>query len=227
MANDAAPKLEFSKKYSADHSQQYYEKHQQGLWRKLSDWREQMLARKALSIAGDPHSVLDIPCGTGRFWEVLTEQAGRKLYAADFSSDMLQTGLAHRPQEIVQRFETFHANAFSIPVPDNFAECVFCIRFFHHIGQEIDRIALLQELSRVSSDTIILSLWTDKNIQAMRRKRLETHRSSRSYQNRFIVAEEKIEAEFDAAHLEIIGRLDFLKFYSMWRFYVLRKSTPA
>jgi predicted deacylase len=52
--------LEFSRKYDHDHAQQYLRKHQDGLARRLSHWRDQQLARRALRIAGEPDLVLDL-----------------------------------------------------------------------------------------------------------------------------------------------------------------------
>jgi len=38
------------------------------------------------------------------------------------------------------------------------------------------------------------------------------------------VERERIESEFRQAGFRIVGHLDFLKFYSMWRVYILRKE---
>ena len=63
--------LPFSQKYNSEHAQQYFVKHNNGLWRRLSNWRDHQVARKALNIAGEPQTVLDMPCGTGRFCALL------------------------------------------------------------------------------------------------------------------------------------------------------------
>ena len=100
MANDneAAPHYEFSEKYDPAHARKYFEKHNTGFWRRLSTWREVGMARKALVMAGRPKSVLDLPCGTGRFWEMLTEEPGRAIYVADNSQAMIDTGMDLRPR---------------------------------------------------------------------------------------------------------------------------------
>ncbi len=54
-------KLAFSEKYDQTHAQQYLEKHQAGLARKLSNYRDQQLARRALALADEPNLVLDLP----------------------------------------------------------------------------------------------------------------------------------------------------------------------
>ncbi|MDF9879281.1 hypothetical protein OKW12_000449 [Pseudomonas silensiensis] len=43
---DGPIKLDFSEKYDDQHAQRYLQKHQDGLGRKLSHWRDVQLARK-------------------------------------------------------------------------------------------------------------------------------------------------------------------------------------
>lgn len=83
---------------------------------------------------------------------------------------------------------------------------------------------LLEEFHRVSRDTVILSMWVDGNIKAMARKSLEKNRRARAYQNRFVIPVTTIEQEFASSGFSIVKRLDFLRYYHMWRTYVLRKT---
>jgi len=219
-----SPSLEFSDKYDEEHARTYFKKHNSGIERKISNFRDHQIGRKALTLAGNPKSVLDMPCGTGRFWDLLAEDPERTIYASDYSNDMINMGLKFRPAGIVKRVETFQASAFDIPVEDNFVETIFCIRLIHHVGGKEDRLKLLRELHRVSSRSVIISLWVDGNFKAWRRKKLETKRGKRSYQNRFIAQVANIEAEFKQAEFGIKGKIDFIPFYSMWRTYVLEKQ---
>jgi ubiquinone/menaquinone biosynthesis C-methylase UbiE len=225
MAEDNcnSPSLEFSEKYDEEHAQAYFKKHNTGLERKLTNFRDHQIGRKALVLAGNPKSVLDMPCGTGRFWDLLAEEPERTIYASDYSNDMINMGLKFRAPEIVRRIETFQASAFNIPVEDNFVETIFCIRLIHHVGKKEERLKLLHELHRVCSNSVIISLWVDGNLKAWRRKKLEAKRGKRSYQNRFIASVSDIEAEFKETGFSIKGKLDFIPFYSMWRTYVLEK----
>ena len=75
--------LAFARKYDADHAQHYLHKHRSGFWRNLSHWRDEQLARHALSLAGDPRRVLVFPCGVGRVWPRLAEKAHRVINGAD------------------------------------------------------------------------------------------------------------------------------------------------
>lgn len=220
--------LDFSRKYDREHAQQYLHKHQDGFARRLSNWRDVQIARRALKIAGEPSLVLDLPCGAGRFWPLLCEQPNRVVFAADNSADMLATAQTAYPPEVTSRVHAFQTSAFAIDLHDEAVDCVFCIRLLHHIEAPANRLAILHEFHRVSRDTAIVSLWVDGNYKAWKRRRLEQRRASRksdtANQNRFIVSREVIEQEFAQAGFDILARLDFLPRYAMWRTYVLRKT---
>jgi SAM-dependent methyltransferase len=220
--------LEFSKKYDSEHAQQYFIKHNNGIARRLSHWRDEQVARKALKLAGQPSLVLDLPCGAGRFWPLLAEQDNRVIIAADNSADMLNIARASQPESVVSRVKTFKTSAFSIDLQDRAVDCIFCIRLLHHIQSSEHRLTILKEFHRVSRDTLILSLWVDGNFKAWRRQRLEARRATKGRsgqnKNRFIVPRVLIEGEFEQAGWDIIGFQDFIPGYAMWRTYTLRKA---
>ena len=228
MAGHTPIELEFSRKYDRQHAQQYFQKHRAGLMRRLSDWREQQIARAALALAGDPASVLDLPCGAGRFWPMLAERQERRILAADNSADMIATARAAQAPEVVARVNSFRTSAFAIDLGDNAVDCIFCIRLLHHIESAEHRLAILREFHRVSRDTVIVSLWVDGNYKAWKRRRLEARRAAQGRaaqnQNRFVVPRKTVEDEFHQAGFAILGHLDFLPGYAMWRTYVLRKE---
>ncbi len=219
--------LEFSKKYNRDHAQQYASKHSETLSRRLSNWREQRIARSSLKLAGNPKSVLDLPCGAGRFLPLLAEQPNRKIYAADYSEDMLEVVKQACDEALVQHVELFQSSAFDIQLPDNSVDCIFSMRLMHHIGNPENRAQMLKEFYRVSADTVCVSLWVDGNRQAKRRQKLEKKRQAidpdKYNQNRFVIRGEQIEQEFMDAGFNLLGSFDFLPYISMWRIYVLKK----
>jgi SAM-dependent methyltransferase len=226
-SDNTSPRYEFAEKYDPDHARRYLEKHDSGFWRRLSTWREIGMARKALALAGNPRSVLDLPCGTGRFWAMLAEQPDRKIYAADNSQAMIDTGLRLRPPAVTARIEkAFQASAFATGLPDDFVECVFCIRLLHHIQKSEDRILMLKEFARISSGTVIVSLWVDGNFRAWRHRRKQERKArtqgAMGPRDRFLLAREEIEREFAAAGLEVVDSVDFIKYWDKWRAYVLR-----
>lgn len=224
MSLDSKIKLEFSEKYDSKHSLDYYKKHNEGIGRRLSNWREQNIARKALEIAGNPSSVLDIPSGVGRFWPLLSEKSDRIIYASDYSFSMIMVAKKLLDSNTVNRIPCFQASAFSINLKSDSIDSIFCMRLLHHIGDREHRMALLKEFKRVTRDTVCLSLWVDGNYKAWRRNRLEAKRKRKGYQNRFVANSKVIETEFLETGFEIIGQIDFARYYSMWRIYVLRKK---
>ncbi|MDR2507767.1 MAG: class I SAM-dependent methyltransferase [Candidatus Accumulibacter sp.] len=228
MPRHSPIELDFSRKYDREHARQYLNKHQDGLARRLSHWRDIQLARRALELAGEPRRVLDLPCGAGRFWPMLCEHSKRIVLAADNSVDMLTLARAAQPRDVVARISAFQTSAFAVDLDANAVDCIFCIRLLHHIELSEHRLAILREFYRVSRDTVILSLWVDGNYKAWKRRRLEARRAAKGRpsenQNRFVVARPVIEEEFRQAGFCIVDHLDFLPGYAMWRTYVLRKD---
>lgn len=231
MPSHRPVELEFSRKYDQEHARQYLHKHQAGLARRLSHWRDEQVARQALRLAGDPGRVLDLPCGAGRFWPLLCERSDRVVLAADNSAAMLATASHAQSPEVVARIHSFQTSAFAIDLEAEAVDCIFSIRLLHHIASSAHRLAILREFHRVSRDTVILSLWVDGNYKAWQRRRLEARRAAQGRaadnRNRFVVARRVIEAEFKQAGFAIVGHLDFLPGYAMWRTYVLRKEGRA
>lgn len=228
MAAPEKVSLIFSEKYDPDHAQHYLDKHQASFASRISHWRDIQMARKALRLAGNPVSVLDLPCGAGRFWPMLAEQANRTIIGADNSASMVEIAMKSQPASVVARVRPMQTSAFAIDLPDGAVDSVFSMRLMHHIGQADHRLKMLREFHRVSRDTVILSLWVDGNFKAWKRTRLEARRATKQkklgYQNRFVIPAAQIEGEFKQAGFSVVSSIDFLPAYAMWRVYVLRKS---
>ncbi len=217
-------RLQFSEKYDHHHAERYYRKHQSGWQRRLSNWLELRIARKALALAGDPSRLLDIPCGAGRFWPLLGGLTHCDLYASDNSQEMLDLATKAQDQRLVTRFTVLRASAFDIKMTDESVDLIFCMRLLHHLGSHEDRKALLDEFHRVTSSSVIISLWVDGSLQSYRRRALERTRRGKPYQNRFVIRREQIEQEFGSAGFTVAATFDLLKYISMWRVYLLRKT---
>ncbi|KAF1061291.1 MAG: Ubiquinone/menaquinone biosynthesis C-methyltransferase UbiE [Pseudomonas citronellolis] len=221
---DKPIELEFSSKYDRAHAERYLRKHQAGLSRKLSHWRDVQIARQALQHAGQPNLVLDLPCGAGRFWPVLAEKDNRVIIGADNSADMLTVARAAQPEAVVKRVRPLQTSAFAIDLPDGAVDSIFCMRLMHHIGEVDDRRAMLREFYRVTRDSVILSLWVDGNFKAWKRRRAEASREKHSYQNRFVLPAAEVEQEFREAGFVVQKHIDFVPLVHMWRVYILRKE---
>jgi SAM-dependent methyltransferase len=213
--------FEIHNRYNDEQARFYFAKHKRGFWRRVSNWSDRRMAARALAIAGEPKSILDLPCGAGRFWELLTRVPDRYLLAADYSQDMINAALSFQPPHVAGRFKTFQTSAFEIKLPDSAVDCIFCMRLLHHYDRKEARAKILQEFHRVSRDTVCLSLWVDGNIQAWRR-RFRSSRRTRPDQTRFLLERSQIEGEFYECGFKIVGFVDALPGFSMWRTYVLK-----
>jgi len=150
--------LEFSQKYDRQHAERYLRKHQAGLSRKLSHWRDVQVARQALKLAGQPNLVLDLTCGAGRFWPMLAEKENRVIIGAANSPDKIAVACAGQPYEVVKRVLPLQTSSFAIDLPDNGVDSIFSMRLMHHIGESEDRLTMLREFHRVTRDSVILSM---------------------------------------------------------------------
>ena len=110
---------------------------------------------------GPPRSVLDIPCGTGRFQHLLAEHA-ESVLALDASLEMLQAASTGSPR--------LQASAHAVPLVDGFADVVLCSRLLHHFEHPEERIRVLQELARVCTKGVILSYFDRACWQAWRNR---------------------------------------------------------
>ncbi len=221
--------LFFSSLYTPEQARRYFYKHQESFGRRLSDRVEKRMVRKALRLAGKPASVLDLPCGTGRFWPLLLERGERRVLAGDYSGGMLEIARRFQPPELQQKVQLLQTSAFRIALAPDAVDSILCIRLFHHIGERKDRLRILREFHRVTRDTVCLSLWLDDSRQGRRRRRLEQERAQgvrayrRGYQDRFVQSPEVVEAEFEEAGFEILARVRMLPGWSIWSTYVLKK----
>jgi ubiquinone/menaquinone biosynthesis C-methylase UbiE len=216
--------LEVTNTYDEDQAKLYFKKHKRGFWHRVSNWYEQRMAARALAMAGEPKSVLDLPCGAGRFWELLARVPDRQLVAADYSEDMINTALNFQSPHISKRFKTFQTSAFDIKLPDAAVDCIFCMRLLHHVAEQEARTKMFREFRRVSRDTVCVSLWVDGNLQALRLRRSQKRRQNRQYYTRFLFDRSQIETEFHQSGFEIMGYVDLLPGLSMWRTYVLKRA---
>lgn len=204
--------------YNDEQARRYFAKHTSSFARRLSNWLEYRMAARALALAGHPKSVLDLPCGAGRFWSLLASMPDRYLIGSDHSEDMIKTALRFQPPQVTARFNTLQTSAFDIHLPDASVDCIFCMRLFHHINRQEAREKILRQFHRVSRNTVCLSLWIDGNLQAF--KRSHSHHDHREY-TRFLFKRSRIEREFVDCGFDILGSVGLLPGFSMLYTYIL------
>lgn len=226
IAEGFIDKDEFAYKYNHEHALSYYYKHRKNWSHRLSNWREQNMARKALNYIDESKSILDLPCGAGRFWPLLAETKECHIIGADSSIDMLKVAIEHCPEKMRSQFELLHTSAYNINLADNVVDTIFCMRLLHHIGDEEKRRKILNELYRVTRKNVLLSLWVDGNYKARRRHnhdQAHNDKKPKHLKNRFLFKRKEIEQEFYRTGFSVATYYDLLPGYSMWRLYVLQK----
>jgi len=118
--------------------------------RNLHKWRT---IQRALTLTEGVHSILDLPCGTGRFTGGLAK-SGYDVVGADISSEMMQ--VARERLGPVPRLHGYvRADAESLPFDSGTFDCVMSIRFLFHVDQRT-RISMLRDMARVSRRWLIL-----------------------------------------------------------------------
>lgn len=109
-------------------------------------------------------NVLDVPCGTGRFSNLLKEK-GITTIGLDLSLTMIEEAkLAHKDEHYLC------GDLKKLPFQDNSFDLAMCIRMFHLVSDPELRIQLLSELRRVCKYGAIIDYRHCHTIRIMGRK---------------------------------------------------------
>jgi len=117
-------------------------------------------------------SVLDCPCGTGRWWKQLRTRATR-LVAADISTGMLRYAGERAAAEGLE-VQLIHANAAQLPLENGAVDYVFSHALTKHLPRPT-QYAVLAEFARVARRGVLCSfgVFTHLSYEFWRRRRLE------------------------------------------------------
>jgi SAM-dependent methyltransferase len=115
--------------------------------------------RKALSRTSGVRTILDLPCGTGRFTGALARE-GYGIIGSDISLEMLQkaASVGNAEKAEGQKLDIrgyVQANAEHLPLRDAAVDCVVCIRFMMHVDPAT-RVRMLREFRRASSRWVVV-----------------------------------------------------------------------
>jgi ubiquinone/menaquinone biosynthesis C-methylase UbiE len=205
--------------YDADRAAAYHRHHEKNLRTRISTVRERSLARRALATLRSTDALLDVACGTGRFWPVVDECA-TSIVALDNSASMLAEASAHAAPNPARR--AVCGTAFRLPFRDRSFDGVLCMRFLHHLAHRDERIAALADMRRVVRHGAVVSLWVDGCREGRRRVREQNSAAlPRGFGRRVCIERTEIERDFvDAGFVRPIA-FDFAPGLSMWRVYAL------
>ena len=113
--------------------------------------------RKALSMTTGVRTILDLPCGTGRFTGGLARE-GYEVIGSDISFEMLKKAASVGQAEAGKQLALLgylQANAEHLPLRTDSLDCVVCIRFMMHVDPAT-RVRMLREFHRVSRRWVIV-----------------------------------------------------------------------
>jgi ubiquinone/menaquinone biosynthesis C-methylase UbiE len=109
--------------------------------------------QKALALTSGVQTMVDLPCGTGRFTGHLA-RAGYQVVGSDISAEMMQQA-ARLPSVKHENIRGYvRADAEALPFRTKSADCVMSIRFLFHVDPDTRR-RMLREFGRVSRRWII------------------------------------------------------------------------
>jgi SAM-dependent methyltransferase len=110
--------------------------------------------RKALADATGVKTILDLPCGTGRFTGALARE-GFEIVGSDISLEMLQKAASIPDGQHATIRGYVQANAEHLPLRNDSLDCVVSIRFMMHVDPAT-RVRMLREFGRVSRRWVII-----------------------------------------------------------------------
>jgi ubiquinone/menaquinone biosynthesis C-methylase UbiE len=110
---------------------------------------------RLLSSLPDGLKIIDIPVGTGRFFELYANKK-HIVEGADISKDMLHEAQNHPYAEKIEHTLS-EANIFDLSYPDSSFDLAICIRFMNLVNSKEVHQAL-EQLARVSKKHIIVGI---------------------------------------------------------------------
>ncbi|MBM3226310.1 MAG: class I SAM-dependent methyltransferase [Candidatus Tectomicrobia bacterium] len=133
----------------------------------LVNWREQQIMEELLtSCQLQGSSLLDVPCGYGRF-TALFARLGIQATGADMHDGMVR--LAREQQTPPGRGRWLRTDILALPFADATFDCVTCIRLLHHRNNLEVRAQMLRELARVSRRFVLVSFYNTTPLHSLAR----------------------------------------------------------
>jgi SAM-dependent methyltransferase len=110
---------------------------------------ERKIVSFVLSKLRSNSTVIDVPCGLGRFGDIVMQQ-GHRYVGIDLNFGNVRHAAArlNTPSPMMQ------ASILELPLADHSADFVFCVRIFHHFSsKQIERT--FHEISRVAPQSLV------------------------------------------------------------------------
>ena len=151
--------------------EEYERKRYRGIDQKLVHTREQKIIRKIFKkIDKNSKLVLDIPCGYGRFSDLLLDE-GLSIVNSDLSFYMVKRAVERNKLLTGSSELGVVADAkYGLPFKRNTFNLLFSMRFFHHVHHSEERERIIKEFSRVTAKWVILSYYQMNFLHHLQRK---------------------------------------------------------
>lgn len=160
------------------------------------DERTRRAVERALARLGPVESLLDVPCGAGRFSAWLSQRTPRYV-GADAALAMLAQTRGKCAAPLVA------ADLAALPLRTRGFDVALCIRLMHLVRDAERRTAFLRELARVSRRAVIVDYVQSESLKVWYARAraglgLRDHAPS-------ALSREQIRAEFERAGLELLA----------------------
>jgi SAM-dependent methyltransferase len=183
--------------------EEYERKRYRGVDQRLVHGREGRLLRNILHKIGEgPLLVLDVPCGYGRFSDLLLDK-GFSLVSSDLSFHMVKRAREKAGQPHSRFLSGVVANAEQgLPFKKGAFSLLLSMRFFHHVHESKEREFILKEFSRATSDWVIISYY-QKNLPHYLQRKLR-RRIKRSRTRIKMIPRKEFYKEVEGAGLRVV-----------------------
>ena len=148
-----------------DRARDYASRFERGPRRQI-DQREQRAVKRIFSRLSDCRSVLDVPCGAGRFLANLAT-GGREVIEMDQAAEVLDFA-RERAGKLGLRARFVQGDAGKTGLADASVDAVFCNRLLHHITSAPERAAFLREFHRVTRCHLVVSFFDYRSFETLR-----------------------------------------------------------
>ena len=204
--------------------EEYERKRYRGLDQQIVDAREQRILKKFLEqITKKKGLALDLPCGYGRFSNILGGQ-GFKPVNCDISFHMVKRACEKSGGIASSARAGAVANAKQgFPFKDGVFQVVFSLRFFHHLHEKDARTFILNEFSRVSKGWVVLSFYQVNLLHKIQRQLRRKVKKS-STRIKMLLAEEFAE-EIEQAGLKPVRIISLFKGLHSQHIALLKKKS--
>ena len=207
MAQAKTYKKRFQTKARAE---KYAQRFESGSHKRI-DAREQRAVAQIFAGLDGCRSLLDVPCGAGRFAKTLG-QGGRYVIETDVSFEMVELARGARLQ----------SDAAHLPLRSGAVDCVFSNRLLHHILPREERAMFLREFHRVSRRWVVVTFFDYRMFATLRKALKKIKRAQIRYDEQPTF--EQFEAEVKTAGFRVAEVVPTGPVWVAEKYLVLEKS---